>query len=379
MPQFASKEEPLVDRENCHSLGDDLVMEVLSSSALQASTTWDLFEGLPYWLSKDWLGVLAKAGAPKTRYLAFYRKEKKIGVCLLQTLPVPEMKLGENVRPQMASIVFGGVLEQFGQALYNADGGMYFLEGADPNELIRRARKSFAKHSSSCCYLLKDVHDGKPIEGWSKLQTLPEMVMSIPSDWRTFDDYMHALPSKYRKRVKRARKKFEGLTTRVLTAEEAMRFRQNIDQLYNELVDRSPYVPFRVSGGYVTTLKTMAPDRVELRGYFKENEMVGFSTFLVGEEESIAHYCAIDPSYNPTHQLYLNLLLDLLQASIERGVSKIHYGRTATTIKSSVGAVPLTTYSYASHDGCIRHQLLTVLNNKVLANAEEELIQKPLG
>ncbi|MFK8057174.1 MAG: GNAT family N-acetyltransferase [Saprospiraceae bacterium] len=354
-------------------------MEALSIDQLRESINWSQLAELPYWLSSEWLRVLAKAGAPESRYLAFYRKGKIIGVCLLQTLPVTEMKLGENVRPQMASIVFGGVLEQFGQALYSANGGMHFNEDENPSHLISLARQSLAKHSSSCCYLMKDVHNGTAEDGWQKLQALPEMVMSIPAEWSCFEDYLVALPSKYRKRVKRARKKFEGLTTRLLSVEEAVSFRQNIDQLYDQLLQRSPYVPYRVPPGYVTTLKVSAPERVELRGYFKDEEMVGFSTFLVGEDESIAHYCAIDPAYNPSHQLYLNLLLDLLQASIERGVSKVHFGRTATTIKSSVGAVPLTTYSFASHDGCIRHQLLTVLNNRVLANAEEELIQRPFG
>jgi len=353
-------------------------MEVLSHDELLQAGSWDQLVGLPYWLSSEWLDVLAKAGAPKTRYLAFYRDEKKIGVSLLQTLPVLGMKLGENVRPQMASIVFGAVLEQFGQALYSADGGMYFLEGEQPSELIRKARNSLAQRSPSSCYLLKDVHVATPVRGWSQLTALPEMVMSIPTEWSSFGDYLEALPSKYRKRAKRARKKFEGLTTRLLNAEEGIQYRDSIDRLYRELVERSPFVPYQVPPGYVTKLKELAPERVELRGYFDQDELVGFSTFLVGGAESIAHYCAIDPSHNPTHQLYLNLLLDLLQASIERGVAMIHYGRTATTIKSSVGAVPLRTYSFASHDGCIRNQLLTVLNNRVLANAEEELIQRPL-
>ena len=354
-------------------------MKVLSLSQLTTVPEWDALKGLPYWLTSEWLGVLAKAGAPDTRYITFYRGEKLIGVSLLQTLPVKGMKLGENVRPQMASIVFGGVLEQFGQALYCANGGMHFLAGEDPGRLTDLARKALAKKSSSCCYLIKDIEDDSAIEGWQKLDALPEMVMPISAEWSTFEDYLAALPSKYRKRAKRARKKFEGLSTRLLSAEEASSFRQNIDQLYGQLMQRAPYVPYRVPDGYATKLKQTAPDRVELRTYFDGDKMVGFSTLLVGDEDSIAHYSAIDPSYNPSHQLYLNLLFDLLQAGIERGTKKLHFGRTATTIKSSVGAVPHTSYSFASHDGCIRHQLLTVLNNKVLANAEEELIQKPFG
>ena len=365
--------------EDCLSLGTDIVMKVLTLEAFEHSEHWDELDGLPYWLSKDWLLVLAKAGAPRTRYLEFYRKEKLIGVCLLQTLAVKKMKLGENVRPQMASIVFGDVLEQFGQSLYSANGGMYFLPGEKPSLLVAAARVRLAKMKASCCYLIKDVFDEKPISNWQKLQALPEMVMPIPQDWASFEDYLKALPSKYRKRVRRARKKFAGLTTRLLDAEEVLRFRQNIDSLYEKLMERSLYVPYVAPKGYILKLKELAPDRVEVRGYFHDKKIIGFSTLLLGEEESIAHYSAIDPSYNPSHQLYLNLLLDILQASIERGFSMLHYGRTATTIKSSVGAVPVLMYSYASHDGCIRNQLLTVLNNRILSNTEEERIQRPFG
>lgn len=354
-------------------------MKVLTQEEFEQSKQWDQLAGLPFWLSKDWLLVLAKAGAPHTRYLEFYRKEKLIGVCLLQTLPVKEMKLGENVRPQMASIVFGDVLEQFGQSLYSANGGMHFLLGEQASLLVSKARGCIAKRADSCCYLMKDVASEKPVSNWQKLQALPEMVMPISKEWGSFEDYLSALPSKYRKRAKRARKKFQGLSTRLLEKDEVSSFRQNIDELYEELMARSLYVPYRVPAGYITKLKELAPERVELRGYFDGEKLIGFSTLLLGEKEAIAHYSAIDPTYNPSHQLYLNQLFDLLQASIERGFSELHYGRTATTIKSSVGAVPVSTYSFASHDGCIRNQLLTVLNNRILSTAEEELIQRPFG
>jgi hypothetical protein len=356
-----------------------LALEVLSLEAVRALGQWDKLAGLPFWLGTSWLEVLAKAGAPDTRYLQFSRAGELVGVCLLQQLPVKGMKLGESVSAQLASTFFGDRLEQFGQVLYCANGGLHFLPGESAAEAIAEAREVLSSRQSSCCYLIKDLPAEASLSGWNELKTLPEMVMELPAGWTDFEDYLTALPSKYRTRARRARKKFAGLRREELGVEQVVHYSAQIDRHYTSLIDRASYVPYQVPAGYFARLKAEAPEQVQVSGYFAKDELVGFSTLLLGEDEAIAHYAAVESDYNASHQLYLNMLFDLLESALATGVSQLHFGRTATTIKSSVGAEPRKSYSYASHDGCIRHQMLSAINSRILANSDPELIQRPFA
>lgn len=334
------------------------------------------------WLKQSWLSVFVKAGGPATSYVSFILEGNPVGISLLQALPVSGMKLGPSVRPNIASVLFGKEVKQFGQALFSGPGGHHFLDGIDAGMLLMAAAKEIAENDASCwknvsCWLAKDLASSLELPGWQKLEVLPELILKFPATWQSPADYYGAMKSKYRRRINRARRKFEGLRRVELDADAAEEYRSEIGNLYDALIERADYVPFKVPPGYISDLKSSKPENVILSGYFDGNKLIGFSTLLIDCQFSIAHFAAIDPDYNSSHQLYLNLLIDLVEQALDNGVTTLNFGRTATTIKTSIGAVPIAQHSYARHDSCLRNQLLSVLNDRVLSGEPEAQVQNP--
>ena len=340
---------------------------------------WDAVCAATPFLQRSWLKAFEASGGPDTEYLTWRQGEQLVACSQLQALPVRSMKLGANLRPSLAAIVFGPTLYQFGQALFSGPGGHACLPSFELHALLADAQSALAATRSSSTWLLKDLPEPPQPNAWLPIDALPEMGMNLRSHWDTFEDYLLDLPSKYRRRARRARKKFHPLECRLLTRVEIEEYSACMDRLYARLIERSLYVPYIVPPGYIAQLHAAEPERTKVLGYFDGDNMVGFATLLVAGRLGIAHYAAIDPSYNASHQLYLNLLFDLLAAAIEAKLSKINFGRTATTIKSSLGAEPIEQYAFAKHDGCLRHQLLATVRERIVGDEANAQIQRPLG
>ena len=348
-----------------------------------AEAGWDDALPLPPFLDSAWLRAFAPvaaggAGGPSTRYVQLLDGVGRPRLqCLHQVLPVAGMRLGERVSPRWAAKVLGDEAHQIGQALFSGLASATDLAAASAAAAITRL--AHALDVRGTCFL-KDVPALDVPSDWTPIESLPEMRLGISSQWRDFEDYLSALPAKYRRRARRARRKFEGLSMRPLDEREVARFGESLSRLYAELVARTPYAPYVVPEGYVTRLKLLRPGAVTVLGYFDGARMVGFATLLRDGPEALAHLAAVEPAYNASHQLYLNLLFDLLAEAIARACAVLNYGRTATTIKSSVGAVPLTYASAVRHSGCVRNGLLRRLVPLIVDPAEERaLVQRPLS
>ena len=74
-----------------------------------------------------------------------------------------------------------------------------------------------------------------------------------------------------------------------------------------------------------------------------------------------AHYIGLNYDYNLDYCLYQNILYDLIKVAIEQKAEKLNLGRTASEIKTTVGALPQDLLCY------IKPQ-----------NTVSKLIQKPL-
>jgi hypothetical protein len=75
--------------------------------------------------------------------------------------------------------------------------------------------------------------------------------------------------------------------------------------------------------------------------------MVGFSClFHVDPATLHVHYIGLNYEINASHKLYNRMLLDFVKFAIECRVQKVHFGRTATEIKSTIGAEPNPLQAY---------------------------------
>lgn len=196
--------------------------------------------------------------------------------------------------------------------------------------------------------LVKDFHERNLIplsQDYQCFTVQPNMVLHL-REWSTLDYYLADLKSKYRTRYKRARKKLAPVTKRVLDIEELKLYADRMHELYQNVVDNADFNLFILPIDYFHNLQLHLQDRLVVIGYFHEDQLVGFSTYIHNGDNADAHFLGYDVTVNEEHQLYLNMLYDLLEIAIEHKAQRLYLSRTAMAIKSSIGAEPMTMYLY---------------------------------
>lgn len=186
----------------------------------------------------------------------------------------------------------------------------------------------------------------------------PNMIVEIPSEWETFDDYLSAMSSKYRVRAKRAFKKGKALERMDLSYEQIYFYRQRIHDLYQKVSSSVDFNLVHLDMNYYPEMKKRLKDNFKLMAYFLDGQMIGYFTTIKDHEETHAHFLGMDHSFNLKHQLYLNILYDIVKVGIENGSSVVDFARTAPEIKSSVGAIPKETYFFLRHKNGLLNKLV---------------------
>ena len=226
-------------------------------------------------------------------------------------------------------------------------------------------------------HIVKDLHAARQTveqyysdHGFVRLPWLqPSMEMVLPEEWKSFEHYLAAMLSKYRTRAKRAAKKAAPLSKREICKEELEELSPRLDELYREVANGVEFNVATLPKNYFLLMKKLFPDRFTIFGYFLDQQLLGFCTTLMNEDEMEAHFLGFDHGANRKYQLYLNMLYDIVKTGIEGNAARIHFGRTAHEIKSSVGAVPVVYHSYIRHT----NRFLNAVSGKVLKNLLEEM------
>lgn len=76
-----------------------------------------------------------------------------------------------------------------------------------------------------------------------------------------------------------------------------------------------------------------------MKGFFRGEEMLAFGSCFVMPDKNIeAHYIGFEYALNLQYNLYQNLLYRLIDEGIQKGSAWVNLGRTASEIKTTVGA-----------------------------------------
>lgn len=295
-------------------------------------------------------------------YLLFWQKERCVGLAYVQDMPFrpagygpdPELKGWKQMRHWvkkrlvMPSLVCGNLL-------LTGQHGFCFPEVAATRQvqlieaglnLIRRRRPSDSRLPPLLVYKdfrhLSQESLSQPLqrEGYLSIQVQPAMRLYLRPHWRQFDDYLADMKSKYRIRARRAAKKGQEFERRELSLEQVESLEKRMYQLYLNIAERADYNGFLLHPKYFTALKRAFPERVKMFGYFLSGELSAFYTTVFNKNEVEAHFLGFESALNGSHQVYLNILYDLVRTAIYHRKSSLNFARTALAIKSSVGAEP---------------------------------------
>ncbi len=185
------------------------------------------------------------------------------------------------------------------------------------------------------------------------------MVLAIRPEWKSLDDYLQSLKTKYRTKAKRAYDKSKSLVLKSLSADEIEQHQTRIDELFHNVIDRSDYnFPSDYSRAFPFLKKELGA-AFSLCAVFKEEKLIGFSTAILNGKTMEANYVGMDYDYNFEYAVYERLLYDYVEQAIAKGASELHLGRTSELIKSALGAVPVEMKLYAKHKAPLTNLFLS--------------------
>ena len=185
--------------------------------------------------------------------------------------------------------------------------------------------------------------------GYSEIKVEPNMIIQLKPEWKTFEDYKNILKSKYRVKANKADSKSSTLETRLFSDLDLETYKHELQALYQNTIDKASFNAQVLNLDTYSHLSASLKDNFIVKGYFLENRLVGFLTALVNDNKLDAHFIGLDYELNKSHAIYPRILNDYIRIGIEKQVDSINLGRTASEIKTTIGANPLELSCYIKH------------------------------
>ena len=343
-------------------------------------------------LSHSYLSVLHKEKSEnfRFRYVIIYNRKNPIGVVYFQINDFSAALFGELIEKQITELksrkasVFKKYIEQnenqtimrlvtCGNNFISGEHGFYLdvnskkttfklVEGVI--DCVSRAEKLRGKISAilvkdfyaegfgnkDCWYCNKFIH----------FNVEPNMIIDLPDGLKNVTDYLNHFSKKYRNRAKHIFAASAPLTKKRLSSKDVSFYKEEMHELYSQVYNHAKFKLAHLSANYFVDVMNSEPHSFYVDGWFLENKMVSFACGFCLENEVEAHYIGFDYARNKEFELYQTILYSYIEQAILVNKRKINLGRTASEIKTTVGAKP--------------HELLCYIKPQ---NTVSKLIMKP--
>ena len=341
-------------------------------------------------LELDYLRVLENNNPPNMRfhYSIIYKETTPVAIAYFQVIDFNAEGWGSKVdKEDETEKCLHAVLKQYlkrgvnrlnirlllcGNAFISGEHGFTCSSGIDKKEafdaladIIYRIARAEKLRGKIAAVLVKDFYQSS-VENAIELKEFkyhdfevePNMIIHISEDWKTFDDYLAAISKKYRTRAKSIIKKGTTLVTKDFSAGDISANAEQVMKLYNNVHLKAHFRLATLSANYFSEMKKEMKDRFVFTAYYLDDKMVGFRSSFILHEEVEAHFIGLDYSINKEYELYQNILYDYLREAISHHAKELQLGRTASEIKSNVGAKAHELTCYIRHRNPISNRII---------------------
>ncbi|MDP5104714.1 MAG: peptidogalycan biosysnthesis protein [Polaribacter sp.] len=267
-----------------------------------------------------------------------------------------------------------------GNTFVSGDHGVFIKENQDKKAIIKELAESINHFVNSDkklkkqidAFLVKDfakeslfITDVLKEFSYHPFSVEPNMRLQINENWRNFDDYLASMKTKFRVKAKKAFQQSSSIIIKEITLE-------NIDEMLPKMT--ALYTKVALNAGFnlgvfnletYTNLKENFGDNYILKSYCLDDKIVGFISGSINQNSLDAHFVGIDYQLNREHAIYQRMLYDYIEIGISKKLKTINFGRTASEIKSSVGAVPEDLTMYLRHKKTIKNKILKLFLQRV--------------
>jgi hypothetical protein len=217
-------------------------------------------------------------------------------------------------------------------------------------EALYRLRRADKLLGNTDLVMVKDITDpfaagATALSRFSyrQLETEPNMVLDISPKWKTYQDYLASLTSRYRKQAKDIEKDVAaaGFQVELLSgAGEVERQAESLYQLYLQTHHNARVRLVTLSPDFLPRLAARLGENVRCTIVRRDDQLLGFVTTVRDGETAVGYYIGFDRETNAEVPIYFRLLQTVVDDAINFGCTRLSLGRTALEPKARLGARP---------------------------------------
>ena len=169
------------------------------------------------------------------------------------------------------------------------------------------------------------------------------MVLDISPKWRTYENYLTSLTSRYRKHAKQVHKDVESAGFQVELLSRSADIAHHADSLHKLYLQTHHNARVRLvtlSPAFLPTLAEQLRDDLRCTVVRRDDQLLGFVTTVRDGETAVGYYIGFDRTANAEVPIYFRLLQTVVDDAIKLGCRRLSLGRTALEPKARLGARP---------------------------------------
>lgn len=356
---------------------------------------WDaLTADAGVFLSRRYLRVLEQAGAQNVqqRYALVYDGETPVAAVAAQSVTVNGTRMMKGKSSSRASALARKAaalpMQQWEERLLVCGNcmswgpyGVAFAKGTNVAkawggvaEALYRIRKSDRLLGETDFVMVKDIpaamaQDAQALRDFSykRMDTDPDMVLNLEK-YRTYEDYLQSLTSKYRKAAQKLDKDLTEAGYTVETVDVSRLDAARLHALYMQVHDGAPVRLVTLTDRFFPTMQKVFGAEFRCTVARQGDRVDGFITTLKNGPDAVGYFIGFDRAANAKVPLYFRLLYAAVQDGIALGARNLSLGRTALEPKAKLGAVAQPLSIWVRH----RFQPLNLVVRAVLSNVEHD-------
>ena len=265
-----------------------------------------------------------------------------------------------------------------GNTFVSGEHGVFIKDNKDKQLIIKKLAKAilhFVNSNSKLkidAFLLKDfvneslfITDELKGFNYHPFSVEPNMQLQLSNNWQNFDDYLAAMKTKFRVKARKAFKQSANIKIEQVTLKNIDEQLPEMEMLYKKVAQNADFNLSSFNLNSYKDLKQYLNEKYILKTYWLDGKIVGFISGLVNKNELDAHFVGIDYQLNRQYAIYQRMLYDYIETAIDLQLKTVNFGRTASEIKSSVGAVPQDLTMYLRHKKSLTNKILKLFLQKI--------------
>src|SRR4029078_2330518 len=195
-------------------------------------------------------------------------------------------------------------------------------------EAIYRLRRVDKLFGDTAVVTVKDIPDAyagaaNALSRFSyrELETEPNMALDISSQWKSYDDYLASLTSRYRKQAKQIEKEVAvaGGVVQEIKSDQIARDAEQLHALYLQTHKNARLRLVTLPVTFLPTLAERLGNGMRFTILKRNDELLGFLTTVKDGETAVGYYIGFDRKANVEIPIYFRLLQSVIGHAIDLG------------------------------------------------------------